>query len=59
MKLFFAFLWMQVEHLADTLSLRSGSWPPQRFSAKKQQTLLVLVLVLQLERRRKASRSEA
>lgn len=43
--------------MADTtLSPLSDSWPPQRFSAKKQQTLLVLVL--QLGTRKRASRNE-
>lgn len=51
---------MQVEYMADTLCLlRSDSWPLQRSSAKKQQTLPVPVLVLQLERRKRVSRCEA
>lgn len=54
----FAFLRMLlIEHMPDSLSLLSDSWPPQRSSAKKLQTQLVPVL--QPERRKKAGRSEA
>ena len=51
---------MQIERLADNVSLHSVSWPLQRSLAKKQQTpLVVVVVLLLLERREWISGNEA
>lgn len=50
---------MQLEHLADKLFPRSDSWPLQRFSARKQRQMPLVLLLLLLGRKGVASGNEA